>query len=68
MTEERKPKRTRRPSKLRGEPLPRTDEQIDAIAGGVPTEDELAELLARTEAVSPLGARLMQSEDTDGEA
>ena len=49
----------------KGKPLPRTDAQIDALAGGVPTSDELAELIARTAAVSPLLERLMQAEDTD---
>jgi len=51
-----------------GKPLKRTDADIDALVNGVPTADELAELLARTEAVSPLLAKLMQAEDnTDAE-
>ena len=59
------PPLNRKPRKPKGKPLKRTDADIDALAGGVPTADELAELLARTEAVSPLLAKLMQAEDNE---
>jgi hypothetical protein len=62
------PRQSNKRKRKIGKMLPRTDDQLEALAGGVPTADEIAELLARTEAVSPLAAKLMQVDEADNGA